>query len=55
VPLRLLPPGLDRVNAYAVWGPAGARRHLAWRPVPGPGPDFHRLECFGLLREALGV
>lgn len=33
-------------NAYAIWGPRGARQHAAWSPVPGPKPDFHRLSCF---------
>ena len=42
----LLPPGPHRVNAYAIHGAGSARRHLAWRPVPGEAPDFHALERF---------
>lgn len=42
----VLPPPPWRINAYAIHGAAGERRHLAWTPVPGPGPDFHRLELF---------
>ena len=43
----LLPPGPHTVNAYAIHGRGAHRRHLAWTPVPGPAPDFHRVECFG--------
>ncbi len=46
----LLPGGPHRGNAYAIHGPPGERRHLAWTPVPGPEPDFHRLEHFRPLR-----
>ena len=42
----LLPPPPHRANAYAIHGVGDARRHLAWTPVPGPAPDFHRLEAF---------
>ncbi len=42
----LLPPGPHRINAYAIHGVGEARRYLAWTPVPGPAPDFHRLEAF---------
>lgn len=42
----LLPAGPHRVNAYAIHGVGDARRYLAWAPVPGDGPDFHRLEHF---------
>jgi hypothetical protein len=42
----LLPPPPHRVNAFAVHGTGGARRHLACFPAPGPAPDFHRLESF---------
>jgi len=45
LPSRLLPPGPHRVNAYALHG-AAPRRYLAHAPVPGPAPDFHRLERF---------
>lgn len=46
LPLAYLPEGLRALNAYAIFGPAGARQHLCYVPVPGPAPDFHRLECF---------
>ena len=42
----LLPVGALRGNAYAIHGDREGRRYLAWAPVPGEGPDFHRLEHF---------
>jgi hypothetical protein len=53
VPRAQLPPGLFAANAYAIHGTGAGRRHLAWQPVPGPQPDFHRLECFAPLARAL--
>jgi hypothetical protein len=50
VPAGLLPPGLARANAYAIHGQGEARRYLAWQAVPGPAPDFHRLERFAPIR-----
>lgn len=50
IPRALLPDGLDRDNAYAIHGAGPSRRHLAAHPVPGPRPDFHRLDAFGPLR-----
>lgn len=47
VPLSYLPERASRLNAYAIHGTGDARRYLAWRPVPGSAPDFHRLEAFG--------
>jgi len=47
VPAAWLPRGLARCNAYAAHGAGAARRHLAAFPIPGPEPDFHRLERFG--------
>jgi len=47
VPLRHLPADVERGNAYAIHGQGSARRYLACFPVPGPEPDFHRLEHFG--------
>jgi hypothetical protein len=44
-----LPAGVCRGNAYAIHGRSDRRRYLACFPVPGPAPDFHRLECFGPL------
>ena len=52
IPKAWLPPGCDRVNAFAIHGQGDDRRHLAWRPAGGEKPDFHRLEAFGAL--ALG-
>ena len=49
IPLDWLPPGADRMNAYAIHGPSHAREHLAWCGAPGQRPDFHRLETFGAL------
>jgi hypothetical protein len=46
LPVGVLPPRPWRVNAYAIHGTGAARRYLAWAPVPGPQPDFHRLEHF---------
>lgn len=42
-----LPPLPTRMNAYAIHGTGERRRYLAWAPVPGDAPDFHRLEYFG--------
>jgi hypothetical protein len=49
IPLGWLPRGTSHANAYALHGCGAARRHLAWQPVPGPLPDFHRLDCFAPL------
>lgn len=50
-----LPAGLDRANAYAIHGVGLARRYLAAHPVPGPAPDFHRLDRFGAWRAPEGL
>lgn len=50
----VLPPRPWTVNAYAIHGVGAARRYLAWAPVPGPAPDFHRLECFRSISECGG-
>lgn len=42
----VLPPPPHRVNAFAVHGRGERRRYLAMTPVPGPAPDFHRLDFF---------
>lgn len=55
IPEAHLPPAPHRINAYAIHGLGDRRRHLAWRPVPGPAPDFHRLECFAPLALDLGL
>ena len=41
-----LPTGTLRVNAYAIHGTGAHRQYAAWAPVPGPQPDFHRLQYF---------
>lgn len=41
-----LPPGPHRVNAFALHGQGAHRRYLAWTPVGGREPDFHRIERF---------
>jgi len=46
VPWALLPPAPWSYNAYAIHGSGSTRRHLALHPVPGPEPDFHRLQAF---------
>ncbi|MCK6504885.1 hypothetical protein L6R53_16055 [Myxococcota bacterium] len=46
LPRALLPPGPHLANAYAIHGRGAGRRYLAWTPVPGPAPDFHRLPLF---------
>jgi len=51
----LLPAGLDRANGYAIHGAGSTRRYLASTPVPGPAPDFHRLELFEPWRLPEGV
>jgi hypothetical protein len=50
VPTAWLPPGLRAANAYTISGSGAERRYAAACPVPGPAPDFHRLECFAPLR-----
>lgn len=44
-----LPRSIRGVNAYALHGVGAERRYLAAHPVPGPAPDFHRLEHFAAL------
>ena len=46
LPRTLLPPGPHRLNATAVHGQGISRRFLAWAPMPGPTPDFHRLDAW---------
>jgi hypothetical protein len=55
IPAGLLPAGLATVNAFSIHGPAHARVHAAWRPVPGLAPDFHRLAAFGPIEPALSA
>ncbi|MBW2527782.1 MAG: hypothetical protein JRI23_26615 [Deltaproteobacteria bacterium] len=50
IPLAYVPAGATRANGYAISGAGEQRRYLAYYPVPGDRPDFHRLECFGPLR-----
>lgn len=46
LPRAWLPPPPHRAAAFAVDGPATARRHLASIPLPGPRPDFHQPHRF---------
>lgn len=46
LPAAVLPQRPWRLNAYAIHGAGVDRRYLAWAPVPGDEPDFHRLGCF---------
>lgn len=46
IPLDRLPQGLVAANACSIHGSGASRRHLVMAPVPGPRPDFHRLDCF---------
>ncbi|MFZ5481285.1 MAG: hypothetical protein ACOZNI_31285 [Myxococcota bacterium] len=46
LPAGVLPPEPWRLNAYAIHGVGERRRYHAWAPVPGPAPDFHRLDVF---------
>jgi hypothetical protein len=47
LPWAYIPAGACRGNAYAIHGEGSQRRYLAYYPVPGSAPDFHRLEHFG--------
>jgi len=47
--LSLLPEGPLTCNAYAISGQGDKRRYCAMTPVPGPHPDFHRLQFFSPL------
>ena len=47
IPMDFLPDGIGHLNATAIHGEGSQRRYLAWTPMPGPHPDFHRLEAFG--------
>ncbi len=47
VPWAWLPPGCDRLNAFAIHGQGEGRQYLAWRPAGGAQPDFHQLGAFG--------
>ncbi|XP_063075678.1 UPF0462 protein C4orf33 homolog isoform X2 [Engraulis encrasicolus] len=52
LPWRYFPPGVDKMNSYAIHGSGASRVYEALYPVPredlvpGQGPDFHRLEYF---------
>jgi len=41
-----LPPGPHRANACAIHGSGPARRYLSAVTLPGPQPDFHRIQLF---------
>jgi hypothetical protein len=46
IPIDYFPPSVTKFNAYAIHGVDQERRYEALFPVPGPYPDFHRLEHF---------
>ncbi|XP_030643599.1 UPF0462 protein C4orf33 homolog [Chanos chanos] len=52
LPWRYFPPGVNKMNSYAIHGSGSERTYEALYPVPredlveGQGPDFHRLEYF---------
>ena len=49
IPLTLLPERPTHINATAIHGQGSQRRYLSWTALPGPHPDFHRLEAFAPL------
>ncbi|XP_073699132.1 UPF0462 protein C4orf33 homolog isoform X1 [Garra rufa] len=52
LPWRYFPPGVNKMNSYAIHGSGAERTYESLYPVPredlveGQGPDFHRLEYF---------
>ncbi|XP_072526465.1 UPF0462 protein C4orf33 homolog [Salminus brasiliensis] len=56
IPWNYFPPGVDKMNSYAIHGSGSGRTYEALYPVPkedlqeGQGPDFHRLEYFQPFR-----
>lgn len=46
IPRDYIPFGAFRANAYSIHGVGDQRRYLASSPVPGDGPDFHRIAFF---------
>ncbi|XP_073699221.1 UPF0462 protein C4orf33 homolog [Garra rufa] len=52
LPWRYFPPGVNKMNSYAIHGSGDHRSYEALYPIPrediveGQGPDFHRLEYF---------
>jgi len=52
IALAHLPTVRRTCNAFRIAGVGAERRFFAWAPVPGPGPDFHRLEHFGAWQGA---
>ncbi|MCJ8750299.1 hypothetical protein PDJAM_G00261090 [Pangasius djambal] len=56
LPWSFFPPGVNKMNSYAIHGSGAGRTYEALYPVPpedlrpGQGPDFHRLEYFQPFR-----
>ncbi|XP_001630711.3 UPF0462 protein C4orf33 homolog [Nematostella vectensis] len=48
IPLEYFPPGVCKMNAYAIHGSAESRQYEALYPASKdfPAPDFHRLQFF---------
>lgn len=49
IPEQFLPPGPFTHNAFAIHGVGDHRVHYSHTPVPGDGPDFHRIGCYSEL------
>ena len=46
IPAELIPDPIERLNAFAIRGTGAQRSYMAWSPVPGEAPDFHRIGLF---------
>ena len=52
VPKEYFPENVDKFNIYGIHGTEqnGGRFYEALFPVPGPHPDFHRIQHFGDIK-----
>ncbi|XP_068126257.1 UPF0462 protein C4orf33 homolog [Hyperolius riggenbachi] len=56
IPWSYFPPGVDKMNSYAIHGTGVGRVYESLYPIPpeeisdGQGPNFHRLEYFKAFR-----
>ena len=46
IPLDYFPPDVSLFNAFAIHGSGEQRKYEALFEVPGPQPDFHRIDKF---------
>lgn len=55
IPLSFVPEGIDKFNAYGIRGEdsKNTRTYCSLFPVPGDGPDYHRIKDFGDLSNKL--